>query len=178
MSKQIVEIVDGYVFHSTESAKQARKEVEGIRYIKKQLNMEQATAVLQVYNQILKENTFKTIVGYSYLRELQEYLYCNPEILNEDVRPLNVQTILAPKENAENISRDEKEKNKLITSRIINLILAILVIAMLLLMYFSQTPTIVNYENKIIDKYEKWENELSEREKKVEELEKELGIQP
>ena len=49
---------------------------------------------------------------------------------------------------------------------------------MMVLMYFSDNATIINYENKIIDRYEHWEQELKEREQAVKEKEKELGIQP
>lgn len=172
MAKQFFEIVDGYVFHTPESAKQAQKEVEGIRYIKKQLDMNHAESVLQVYNRILRENLFKTVVGYSFLRELQEYLYFTKEISNEDVSPLDIQPIVVAEQEKGNGPLNEKMKNRLSKSLIINVILLVLVAAMMALMYFSDVPTIINYENKIIDKYELWELELDEREKALEELEK------
>ncbi len=176
MGKEYFEIVDGYVFRSPETAKQARKELEGIRYVKKQMDAKNPEAVLQIYNRILQEKLFQTVVGYSFLRELQEYLKCSPEIDDDYVRALefkegNVETGGISK-------KEETLKNRLATFYIINGILVVLVVAMMVLMHFSDNATIINYENKIIDRYEHWEQDLLEREKAIEEKEKELGIQP
>ena len=54
---------------------------------------------------------------------------------------------------------------------IINIALVIVVIAMAVIMATSQTPTIINYENKIQDKYAGWEEELQSREAQVKQLE-------
>ena len=102
MAEQFFEVVDGFVFRSKESAKQAKKEKDGIRYIKNQLDMANPEAVLQVYNQILKERLFKTYVGYHFLKELQEYLLCCKSIAKEDVRPLDVQAVVMLDEGCKN----------------------------------------------------------------------------
>ena len=39
----------------------------------------------------------------------------------------------------------------------------------------SNTPTILNYENKLIDRYEHWEQELNEREQELDEREQKLN---
>ena len=54
---------------------------------------------------------------------------------------------------------------------IINIALVIAVIAMAVIMSTSQTPTIINYENKIQDKYAGWEEELQSREARIKQLE-------
>jgi hypothetical protein len=41
----------------------------------------------------------------------------------------------------------------------------------------ADNVNIINYENEIIDKYESWEQELSERESELDEREKQLDIQ-
>ena len=67
-----------------------------------------------------------------------------------------------------------------------------LVLAMIFIMRNSDNATILDYENKVIDRYEHWqeelqereeeleerEEELEEREEAIEEKEKELGIRP
>ena len=178
MAKDYFEIVDGYVFRSPETAKQAKKELEGIRFVKKQMDVKEPEAVLQVYNQILKEKLFHTIVGYSFLRELQEYLKCCPQISGEYIRPLDLNERHLKTDSGAITEREKKVKHHLATAFIVNIILVLLVITMMVLMYFSDNATIINYENKIIDRYEHWEQELKEREQAVKEKEKELGIQP
>ena len=46
----------------------------------------------------------------------------------------------------------------------ISVILAISIIGMFIIASTSDSPTILNYENKLIDKYAEWEQELDERE--------------
>lgn len=178
MANEFFEIVDGYIFRTSEGAAQARKELEGIRYIKQQIDMKRPQAVLQVYNQILKEELFHTMVGYSFLRELQEYLKCSPEIEDEFIRALEVKAFLGSEAGGKNQAETERLKQKLSTSFIANVILVAMVVIMMVLMHFSDNATILNYKNKIIDQYEHWEMELEEREKAIKEREEELGIQP
>ena len=70
MTRDYFEIVDGYVFRSEAMAGQARKELEGIQFVKKQMDMKNPATVLQVYNRIIDEDLFHTEVGYSFLRQL------------------------------------------------------------------------------------------------------------
>ena len=51
------------------------------------------------------------------------------------------------------------------------LILAISVITMMFLASTADNVNILNYENKLLDKYSAWEQELEEREAAVKELE-------
>ncbi len=55
-----------------------------------------------------------------------------------------------------------------------SLILLISVVSMLLLAATSDNVNILNYENKLIDKYSSWEQELEEREQAVKEQEQAL----
>ena len=50
-----------------------------------------------------------------------------------------------------------------------SLILLISVVSMMLLAATSDNVNILNYENKLIDKYSSWEQELEEREQAVKE---------
>lgn len=54
----------------------------------------------------------------------------------------------------------------------VNIVLIIIVIAMFAISLTSGSTTILNYETKIINKYEAWEQELDEREAALDALEK------
>ncbi len=54
----------------------------------------------------------------------------------------------------------------------VNIVLVIIVIAMFAISLTSGSTTILNYETKIINKYEEWEQELDEREAALDALEK------
>lgn len=59
-----------------------------------------------------------------------------------------------------------------------NLFLLIVAVGMLVITMMDEHPNIINYENKIIDKYAEWEQELTEREQTVKEQEQKLGLTP
>lgn len=60
-------------------------------------------------------------------------------------------------------------------SVILNVFLLLVVVGMLVITLMDDTPNMVDYENKIVDKYVEWERELEEREERVKQWEKELG---
>lgn len=59
----------------------------------------------------------------------------------------------------------------------VNAILVVCVVAMFAMALTSDSPTIVDYQSKLLNRYASWEQELTEREKAVSEKEQELGIQ-
>ena len=58
-----------------------------------------------------------------------------------------------------------------------HVILAVAMAVMVVLSLSSNLPTVINYENQLLDKYSGWEQELSEREKAVKVRERELGLE-
>lgn len=70
---------------------QARKEAEGVKYVKEKAQMDDPEMVLRIYNKMIQQRLFDTAVGYSYLKDLQEYLQSIPFIRKEDIFPIPVQ---------------------------------------------------------------------------------------
>lgn len=100
-----------------------------------------------------------------------------PEKQQEETAEIKIKKISRKVNDLER--RLKKTKDRLVTSFIINVILAIGVIVMLYIASTSSNINIVNYENALQDKYSSWaeelkqkEAQLKEREKAVEELEK------
>jgi len=187
--------VGGFSFENKDEAEQAKKEIEGIRYIKTKTNMNDPEVILQVYNKMIGQKLFETAVGYSYLKDLQEYLTTIPFIKNEDILPIPVthpRLEIAQKERVRAVRARQREKNlakidrkaletessgKLKISLCVNAILVVCVVAMFAMTLTSDSPTIVDYQSKLLNRYASWEQELTEREKAVSEKEQELGIQ-
>ncbi len=191
--------IGGFSFENEDEAEQAQKEVEGIKYIKTKTDMDNPKMVLQVYNKMIEQKLFETAVGYSYLKDIQEYLVAIPYINNEEILPIPVThprlEESLKKQRQEFIKRErtwaakakEKEKKnqkalknaagkKMQISLWVNFALALCIVAMFILTMTSSSPTILNYQSKIIDKYASWEQELSDREQAIVQKEKELGI--
>ena len=176
--------VGGFSFENKDEAEQAKKEIEGIRYIKTKTDMNDPEVILQVYNKMIGQKLFETAVGYSYLKDLQEYLTTIPFIKNEDILPIPVthpRLEESLKKQKREIAQKERVRaessGKLKISLCVNAILVVCVVAMFAMALTSDSPTIVDYQSKLLNRYASWEQELTEREKAVSEKEQELGIQ-
>ena len=186
----------GFLFRDEEEAKQAKKERDGIKFVRSQIDMKQPEKVLQTYKKLIEQGYFQTVVGYCYLKELQEYLVTLPSIASEDIPSIPVKSRdveeMIRKERAKgreqqkqleakikNIKKEQKTRgrdSKMKFSLVFNVILLLCVLGMFLVSMTSEHPTIINYESRILDRYSEWDQELSEREQAVKEKEFELGI--
>ena len=184
-------IVEGFSFSSEAEASQAQKELEGIKYVKSKLDMEQPERVLQLYNKMVDEKLFVTAVGIAYLADLQEYLSAVPYVNNEDIHPIyiihpevdeaineqkqiqkeKVQEVQDAAKKAVNAVKDESMQRKLQMSFLVNIILAVCVVLMFIISATSGHPTILNYETELVNRYSAWEQELTEREAAIREWE-------
>lgn len=190
-------------FENKDEAEQAKKEIEGIRYIKTKTNMSDPEVILQVYNKMIGQKLFETAVGYSYLKDLQEYLTTIPFIKNEDILPIPVthprleeslkkqKREIAQKERVRAVRARQREKNlaKIDRKALETESSGKLKISLCVKQPCGvrcgnvchgadeRRPTIMNYQSKLLNRYASWEQELTEREKAVSEKEQELGIQ-
>ena len=182
--------VAGFYFANEAEAKQAAKEAEGVKYIKEKTDMDKPEMVLNIYRKMVQQNLFETAVGFAYLKELQEYLQSVPLVRNEDILPIPVKhttleaSFKARNKRTESAPTEKKVpqvvninyKTKFRVARTLSIVLAICVVAMFAITATTNNTTILNYEQEIIDRYEAWESELSEREAAIKEREAELDI--
>lgn len=187
-------VVSGYVFDNEETAKKAEKEIAGVAYIKNKLDMQDPEAVLSVYNRVVKDKMFSTPVGYEYLTELVEFLGQFDSIDKDRILPIGFEPKIVREDSKEEPSKEvlekKEEKNKeaaggdridrlrggLVTSLIVNVILVLAIVAMFILVSKSDVPTIIDYENKLIDRYEEWQKSLEEREAIIRDYEEKYNI--
>ena len=190
----------GFVFRTKKEAELAQREIEGTKYLRQKLDMENPNAVFSIYQNLIEQDLFETPVGYCFLKELRDYLLMIPAISNEEVLAIPIrypQTEEEEKKQKKEQKKEEqrkerqKEKEKAKNRKeqkkegknnkgrcqffmVTSLILLISVVSMMLLAATSDNVNILNYENKLIDKYSSWEQELEEREQAVKEQEQEL----
>ena len=190
----------GFVFRTKKEAELAQREIEGTKYLRQKLDMENPNAVFSIYQNLIEQDLFETPVGYCFLKELRDYLLMIPAISNEEVLAIPIrypQTEEEEKKQKKDQKKEEqrkerqrekeKAKNKKEQKKegknykgrcqffmVTSLILLISVVSMMLLAATSDNVNILNYENKLIDKYSSWEQELEEREQAVKEQEQAL----
>lgn len=172
--------VNGYRFGTAQDAEKARMELKQIDYFEQRLEGRALQSVLSIYDKILDEKMFVTPVGWEYLCRLQiklkesgvpeefirpipMYVTFNHETADEGGMP--VRQRIRP---SRKMSADQKRAR---TSIIINIFLAVLVMAMFLIALHSDHPNILNYKKVILNQYSSWEQELTEREREVKEKE-------
>ena len=177
----------------------SRKPEEACRYRIDFMWLPEVEKQLQAVQERVEKAT-----GLHKLKDLQEYLTTIPFIKNEDILPIPVthprleeslkkqKREIAQKERVRAVRARQHEKKlakidrkaletessgKLKISLCVNIILVVCVVAMFAMALTSDSPTIVDYQSKLLNRYASWEQELTEREKAVSEKERELGIQ-
>ncbi len=175
--------VEGYRFGSLEDAQQAQMEQKKAAYFESRLEGKNAQNILAVYDKILDEKIFVTPVGWAYLKQLQEELHALG-VEEEQIRPIPMYIIfkhdvdeeVRVKQRIVPTRKRDKSNDKFRISLLVNIILAILVLAMFGITLKSDNPNILNYRKAIINEYAAWEQELTEREEQIRQKEAELGI--
>ena len=190
----------GFVFRTKKEAELAQREIEGTKYLRQKLDMENPNAVFSIYQNLIEQDLFETPVGYCFLKELRDYLLMIPAISNEEVLAIPIRYPQTEEEEKKQKKEQKKEEQRKERQRekekaknkkeqkkegknykgrcqffmVTSLILLISVVSMLLLAATSDNVNILNYENRLIDKYSSWEQELEEREQAVKEQEQAL----
>lgn len=190
----------GFVFRTKKEAELAQREIEGTKYLRQKLDMENPNAVFSIYQNLIEQDLFETPVGYCFLKELRDYLLMIPAISNEEVLAIPIRYPQTEEEEKKQKKEQKKEEQRKERQRekekaknkkeqkkegqnykgrcqffmVTSLILLISVVSMMLLVATSDNVNILNYENKLIDKYSSWEQELEEREQAVKEQEQAL----
>lgn len=176
-------IINGFVFGNPAEAEQAKKEAEGVKYIREKLDMDDPESVLQIYNKMIQQELFETAVGYAYISDLQRYLMSIPFLDKEKILPIQIQHPAleeslkrrAKMTSAPKVQNLDYKKRFQIAAFLCG-ILTVCVVAMFVIMGTTNNATVLNYESELINRYEAWEQELTEREAAVSLKEGELGI--
>lgn len=177
-------IVRGYCFGTVKDAEIARQEVKKIEYLEQHMDYEKPENMLLVYRKAIESRVFQTPVGWEYLRSLQSKLLEHEE-LKAQIPSVTLYTVFAHRVGddirvpAPRLPEKKRSdfKRRFFISVLLNLILAAAVGAMFAIALTSDQPNILNYERVLVNKYASWEQELSERENRIREKERQIAIE-
>lgn len=174
---------EGFSFASAQDAKEAENERAKIEYLETHMDYDNPNSILKVYKKAIDDRVFKTPVGIMYLKELQGFLYQQTQIDQEQISDIPVYQVYVQSEleHRQKVrSRikpgSDKKSGVLRMSVILNLALAVAMLAMFVITLNSDQPNVLNYERAVTNRYASWEQELTEREQAVREKERELQI--
>lgn len=172
--------VAGFRFETEEEYENAKREEQGIRYMKSRIDFQHPRKVLEIYTKLVEENVFTSPLGQYFLKDLQEYLLAQHSLDQNSIPPVPVsQDVVVEevtfvkdekqvrKKKTLSVTRELNYKRRYHAALAVNVILALAIIAMLAIAHTSGSVTILNYENKLIDRYASWEQELTQREQEV-----------
>ena len=193
--------IDGFYFETDELYEEAHKEKLALAYLVKQVDLSDNRQALRLYQQAVSRKLFSTVIGLSFLRDIELRLKKDESIPNDQIVPVTVPFKEAasksaevpekePQKNAEEKPKKEKPKKESYpfdekteagkyrrrfhgTLALIFILLATIGV-MFFITLSSDLPTIVNYRTRLNNEYASWEEELKEREASLDLREKEL----
>lgn len=179
MSKEEL-VTGGYLFSTNADYRDAKEEEESINFLRSKANLDNPKTALKLYHKLVEDRTFHTVVGFSFLKELQ-----NTVLTAGIVKAEKLEEIYIPAQNtehkmdAENLEEykflAEKQKKRIRNVRIINFFLTITVVIMLILALYTDRTMYADFENKVIDRYSSWEDNLNKREQALDKREEALN---
>ncbi|MDF2945258.1 MAG: hypothetical protein K0S01_4116 [Herbinix sp.] len=171
--------VAGYSFSDAHDYKEAKREAETIEYIKANTDLNDLNKAIKLYHKLVERKTLKTVVGFTFLKELQERIVKEGIVSKENMPCIQIDKDEKQLRTYANSLEHEQEqkhlavigdyKIKLRNSRIISAFLVGIIIVMIAISIWSDRNIFSNYENKIINKYAAWEEDLNAREQLLEE---------
>lgn len=189
--------VDGFLFEDEATAQLARKEEEGIRFIKQRTALDNPEVVLRLYKKLLEQEIFVTPVGIRFLTELQNILLTSVYIAREEIPPIPVKaTEVAPNEEVsvpvekavqtqvEAVKKANKKvdrkagsdyRKKYLVASFFAIIFGVSVIGMFVINAISgNNVNIINYREQLLNEYSGWEAELKTEEERLQQWEESL----
>lgn len=186
--------VDGFLFEDAETAKIAKREEEGVHFLKERTALDNPEVVFKLYKKLLAQDIFVTPVGIRFLTELQDIVLTSGYIPGEEIPLIPVKAAkTSPK--AESATPVEKVAQKPVETKkqtskkadtkaggsykkpfyvalFFAIVFGISVLGMFAINKISgNNVNIINYREQILNEYSSWESKLKTEEERLEEWE-------
>lgn len=177
----------GFTFQSEAELAEAKKEAEVVAYIRSQADLDDVKTALKLYNRLIEKGTLQTVLGISFLKELRSRVSGAGVVAESSLRPLPEPVKKEELQDKTKKSKDRKlmelyrERSKNLTIAVVAL--CIVIVALFAIRLFGTASPFTDYEQKVLDEYAGWKEELVEKEenlhlweKRLSEWEKELAL--
>ncbi|MBE5966616.1 MAG: hypothetical protein E7255_06575 [Lachnospiraceae bacterium] len=130
--------LQGYSFTDPEEYREAKREAESVDYIRTKTDLEDLNKVTKLYYKLADKQTFQSIIGYEFLKELQNKVL-NGGIRTPDTIPWirvggrSSNSVIQPDKNSKYQKLAEEYRIRHRNSRIINIFMSIIIAAMILI---------------------------------------------
>lgn len=168
----------GFTFGSEAELAEAKKEAEVVAYIRSQADLGNVKTVVKLYNRLVEKGTLVTTLGIAFLQELRsramESGLVTESSLKELPEPVKPEKLKAEKK----VSKDRKlmeyykEKSKRLTFAIV--VLCIVIVILFAIRLFGTASPFTDYEQKVLNEYAGFKEELVEKEEQLHQWENTL----
>lgn len=181
--QEVEETIEGFYFEDEDAARQAMKEYMYIEKMKDRVAALKPEELKDFYEKLLDKQIFSSQVGYTYLYEMRSTLveayHFQPEELSNIVIS-DVSRIQESTHTGTEKSKTVQEQEILSLKRTRTLLgvsvvlLIVVIIAFFIILATNQNIGYINTENKIVDKYSGWQEQLDAKEQELDIREQEL----
>lgn len=161
----------GFTFKSEAELAEAKKEAEVVAYIRSQADLGNVKTVVKLYNRLIEKGTLVTPLGIAFLQELRSRALESGMVaestlhaLPEPVKPEKLQEEKKPSKEKK-LMEFYKEKSKRLTFTVV--VLCIVIVIMFAIRLFGTASPFTDYEQKVLDEYAGWKEELTEKEERL-----------
>lgn len=159
----------GFTFTSETELNEAKKEAEVVSYIRSQADLGNTKTVLKLYNRLVEKGTLVTVLGIAFLQELRSRALASGAVAESSLKPLP-QPVTAEKKQVEKKISKDRRLMELYRQRCKNLTITVVVLCLVILCLFAirlfgTASPFTDYEQKVLNEYAGWKEELTEKEK-------------
>lgn len=183
-------IVSGIIFNNETEYKMALNDEKNIEYISTKIDFSNTKMITHLYESLLKKKSFKTIVGFIFLKQLYDIIKTDYSMQGQEIQLLDINDYIGADLSKANQNSGKKNKTVKLkiknkdeiekikgTNRLLIAIICILVMAVFAMFYItmhSDTLTYNRAKNDVINEYEQWNQQLTDRENEIAKKEKEI----
>ena len=181
MEKGTTYTYQGFTFTSETEWKEAKKEAEVVEYIRSQADLSNVKATVKLYNRLVEKGTLITVLGIAFLQELRSRILDSGVVAESSLRPLPEPVKEKKKpEVAENKANSKAYKMMMLYKErsrrfaMLAAALGVVIVVLFAIRLFGTASPFADYEQKVLDEYAGWKDELARKEEMLHTWEQEL----
>ena len=161
----------GFTFQTEEELAEAKKEAEVVAYIRSQADLGNIKTVVKLYNRLIEKGTLITVLGVAFLQELRSRAMNSGAVAESSLKPLPNPVGKEPVRLDSKTTKERKllefykEKSKRLTFAVA--VLCIVIVILFAIRLFGTASPFTDYEQKVLDEYAAWKEELTEQEERL-----------
>ncbi len=167
MEKEKTYTYQGFTFRSEAELAEAKKEAEVVAYIRGQADLSNVKTVVKLYNRLIEKETLTTELGITFLKELRSRALDSGVVAESSLEPLP--TVEKQKPEPPKVMSKDRKLMELYRERSRNLsivvaILCVVIVILFAIRLFGTASPFTDYEQKVLNEYAGWKEELTEKE--------------